>query len=114
MVNDLINHPPLGESDHLCLTFSVEYNQCDTPFSPSRNVYKADYNKIREELKHYNWSELLSGSFESDYDFCPGILYSIIDIHTPMSTPTQRGKSVYMTKEAIRLIMAKSNYNCNT
>ena len=26
-----------------------------------------------------------------------------MDRHTPMSTPTQRGKSVYMTKEAIRL-----------
>ena len=35
------------------------------------------------------------------------ILYSIMDRHTPMSTPTQRGKSVYMTKEAIRVNNAK-------
>ena len=68
MMKDLNDHPPLGESDHLCLTFSVEYNQCNTPFSPSRNVYKADYNKIREELQQYKWSELFNGSFESDYD----------------------------------------------
>ena len=40
MAKDLNYHPPLGESDHLCLKFSVEYNQCDTPCLPSRNVYK--------------------------------------------------------------------------
>ena len=49
MVKDLSD-----QSDHLCLTFSVDYNQCNTSFTPSRNVFKADYNKIREELRHYN------------------------------------------------------------
>ena len=54
MVKFLNYHPPLGESAHLCLTFSVDYNQCNTSFTPSRNVFKADYNKISEELRHYN------------------------------------------------------------
>ena len=77
MVKDLNYHHPLGESDHLCLTFSVEYNQCNTPFSPLCNVYKAD---------------CFSGNF-----------YSIMDRPTPMTTPTKRGKNVYMATEAIRL-----------
>ena len=49
MVNDLKYHPLLGDSEHFCLTFSVEYNQCNTLFSVEYNQcntpFSVEYNQ---------------------------------------------------------------------
>ena len=40
MVHNLNYHPPLGESDHVCLTFTLFYCQQDYQFQPEYNVFK--------------------------------------------------------------------------
>ena len=60
------------------------------------NVYKADYNKIREELKHYNWSELLNGSFESDHDFFyRDLIFNHGQAYSDVYTNTTREECLY-------------------
>ena len=53
MVKDLFYHPPLGQSDHICLKFKVQYYHIKS-FRPKRNVFKSDHNKIKEELLQHD------------------------------------------------------------
>ena len=58
MIEDLAYNPPLGESDHICLTFKLRqfHNKKDT--TPVHNIFKTNYTAVREELSKPNWHEL--------------------------------------------------------
>ena len=60
MVQDLTYNPPLGESDHLCLTFKLQHFQHKKHTTPVHNIFKTDYTALREELAKHNWHEVLS------------------------------------------------------
>ena len=102
IVKDLSYHPPLGQSDHICLKFKVQYYHINS-FRPKRNVFKSDYNKIKEKLLQHDWLTILNTDFENDYDKFTKILYSALESHTPMTQPPKRKTNIYMTNEAIRL-----------
>ena len=63
MVQDLTYHPPLGESDHICLRFTVPLNAHQVDMTPSHNIYKGNYEKMKNDLRQYDWKDLLCNSF---------------------------------------------------
>ena len=107
-VQDLNYHPPLGESDHLCLTFTAFELQRESPFIPTHNVFKTNYEKVREEMQQYDWYEVFNKNFVSDYEYFFNILHSALTKHSPMSTLPKRRTNIYLTNEAIRLKNAKN------
>ena len=106
-IQDLEYHPPLGENDHLCLTFTALEKQVTNTFNSVPNVWKTDYEKVRENLLGYDWYEKLDKCFEDDYKYFFEILQSSLSRHTPMTKPPKQNKSIYITNEAIRLKNAK-------
>ena len=69
MVRDIIYHPPIGESDHLCLTFTAFDTHYVTPETASQNAYNTNYCKVREELQNYDWHILLKMIFIATMKF---------------------------------------------
>ena len=101
MVNDLTYHPPIGESDHVCLRFSVFLNQYQGKYvTPVRNIFRTNYEAVREEMQQQSWYEKLNFTFENDYDTFFDILHSTLENHSPLSTPPIKKKNMYMTNEA--------------
>ena len=81
-VQDLEYHPPLGESDQLCLTFTAFEKQVTITFNSVPNVWKTDYEKVREDLLGYDWYEKLDKCFEDDYKYFFDRLQSSLSRHT--------------------------------
>ena len=83
MIQDLTYHPPLGESDRICLKCKLLYQQ-NEEFIPIHNVFKTNYNIIKETLsKKIN------------------ILTSALESNSPK--PAKKKKTLNMTSEAIRI-----------
>ena len=96
MVQDLSYHPPIGESDHVCLTFNLLHNQQKDYFTPMRNIFKTNYVAVRDELQQRNWFNLLNSNFEDDYETFFNLLNSLLDKHSVMSTqPKKKKKHLY-------------------
>ena len=67
MVSDMEYLPPLGESDHICISFNLRCNQQTVGQEQERlNVFKTDYGAVTEELSKWNWVELLNSTFEEE------------------------------------------------
>ena len=107
MVSDLSYHPPLGESDHVCLRFNVMASQTKNRFTPSHNIFKTNYEAIRVELDKYNWKEVLISNFVNDYENFFDILNSLLKKYSPLTVPPKKKNNLYMSSEAIRLKNAK-------
>ena len=105
MVRDLNYLSPLGESDHICIRFDVVCGKAEPVKGKTdeRNVFKADYAAIIEELQRYDWVKLLNSSFVEDYKRFFDILEVIMMKYTPLRTPAKKKKNLYMTREARRL-----------
>ena len=68
MVQSLLYHPGLGDSDHCCLKFDLNcYARYISTTGKSMNNYKANYRAIRNKLRKVNWDETLNGDFMDDY-----------------------------------------------
>ena len=108
MIEDLAYNPPLGERDHICLTFKLQqfHNKKDT--TPVHNIFKTNYTAVREELSKPNWHELLNSNFETDYDTFFNYHRNSMEKHSPLNKSPKERKYIYMTAEAIRLKNAKS------
>ena len=108
MVYDLTYHPPIGESDHVCLMFNVLHSNKNKGFTPVHNIYKTNYDAVREELIQHNWSQILTSNLENDYNNFSNLLYSIMTTHSPMTIPPKKKKN--MTTEAMRLKNRKRSW----
>ena len=108
MVKDLSYHPPLGQSDHICLRFKIQHYQKNGAFRPKRNVFKSECSRIKDELMENDWLTILNSDFKTDYDNFTKILYSALESHTPLTQPPKKKKNIYMTNEAIRLKNSKA------
>ena len=86
MVPDLTYHPTLWESNHVMIRFNVPLHQsCKIDdLSDQYNIFKTNYEGIREDLKNQTWNEMLSSIYEQDYDVVVDILETA---HTPLQTP---------------------------
>ena len=105
VVHDLSYHPPLAESDHICLKFDVFLgtSQPAKENGSSYNIFKANFVKICEGLNHQNWIELLTKSFTEDYDTFCRILAKEMDENTNPAKDPIKKRSIYMSNDALRL-----------
>ena len=110
MVCDLDYLPPLGESDHVCIKFNVKCTKsAEIPETKKRNIFKANYAAIIEQLSQYDWDELLNSNFNKDYETFFGILDQLLEENTPYKTPKKARKNLYMmTREAEKLKIKKN------
>ena len=85
-VHDLTYHPPLGESDHVCLRFNVPFKTHSTPKTQatSYNFFKTNFVRIIERLKIQKWDELLTKSFADDYETFIEILTEVMQLNTKL------------------------------
>ena len=67
------------------------------------NTIQYNIEGIREELKNRTWNEKLSSIFEQDYEVFVDTLVSALKSHTPLQTPPQKKRNIYMSKETLRL-----------
>ena len=118
MVQDLTYLPPLEKSDHVCLQFKTIQKKLDpVRKAPVPNIFKANYDAIRDELDYVNWSELLNKSFTEDYDHFIEILSTKVEKYSPLTTLQNQKRNIYCSRNAIRLKNAKrrawDNYKRN-
>ena len=105
MIQNLDYLPPLGESDHICISFNVMSGMWETVKEEpaERNFYKADFAAVIKELEKYNWTAVLNSSFAEDYKRFFDILEEVKVRHTPFKTSKKKKKNLYMAQEARRL-----------
>ena len=108
MVHNLNYHPPLGESDHVCLTFTLFYCQQDYQFQPEYNVFKTNYEALKEILSKHDWTTRLNANFQSDYSTFMDILTKAFEGNSALTTPPKKRKNLYMTRESSRLKNTKA------
>ena len=95
MVCEQNYHPTLGESDHVCLTFNVSLTQTQRKAinRPKYNIFKTNYESVREELEQYYWYEKLNSSFEKNYDTFSHILQSSLEKHSTLNDRPAKRKT---------------------
>ena len=103
MVYNLAYHPPHGKSDHICLTFTLNYCKQDQRYEPKHNVFKTNYENLKALLLDQDWRRMLNGNFQSDYTKFTNILIQGLEQNSPLTTPPKVKKKLYMTSEVIRL-----------
>ena len=108
-IRELEYLPPLGDSDHLCLQFKVSftYQQRTSPKSDQLNIFKTDYDSIREQLRNHNWEAELNSTFEEDYQLFFETLRKIEVDYTPLKTTPRKKKNIYITKEVEKIRASK-------
>ena len=92
LIRDLKYLPPLGESDHICIRFNVLCGKAKAieAETAGRNVFKADYEAIIDELNRYDWVNLFNSTFVEDYNHFFNILEKIMMKFTLLRTPKKR------------------------
>ena len=103
MVQDLTDHPPLGESDHVSIEFNVCFTQVKDEITPGHNIYKTNYGVIKSELNQQVWEELQNSKFENDYDMFFEKLRTAMELNTLKKANSKSKKNMYMTNGAMRL-----------
>jgi hypothetical protein len=60
LVSDIINHCPLGKSDHDVLLFKlyVEVKEAETDSADRYDLQKGDYVAMRKEFARFDWTSL--------------------------------------------------------
>ena len=65
LISDIVHHCPLGKSDHDILLFSLYVNEKDKDTGDDKfNLAKGNYEGMREELNHFDWSDLYISNVE--------------------------------------------------
>lgn len=109
LIADLEYLPPLGESDHICMRFSVNCSQhLPSPEQRKLDIFKANIPMVIQKLSEYNWVELLDSTFQEDYEKFFGILEKIMLEETPWKVPRAAKKNLYLTREANRVKSQKN------
>ena len=105
MVHDLQYLPALGESDHICLSFTALNSQESPKVSPLEyDIRKTNYEAVKEEILNYNWVEKFSSNFYVNYSYFLEKLLEIVYKHSSKKiSQKSKKKSVYMTNEALRM-----------
>ena len=71
MVQNLIYHPPLGESDHVVLTFDLplkDKKECLVAGQRKHSVLKTNFEAVTKDLNSLKWDEILRSDFHNDYN----------------------------------------------
>lgn len=124
LVYNIATSPPLGNSDHDCVKFSLNIPTLSTPYEPSntsevKNYLKkylwkeANFDLMRMYLSQIDWASLLTVNFTPDdlwSSFC-AVLYDVIDNCVPFkwqpSTSLPQSKRCRLPKPLSKLKKSK-------
>ncbi|BHF63214.1 hypothetical protein SprV_0200620500 [Sparganum proliferum] len=83
---DVVNClPPLGQSDHVVLTW--EYTLFSLPAQPldSRpNIWRSDFEQMKKHLSPIDWASTLSGNVAEDWCQFKELVHNLISNHCPI------------------------------
>ena len=111
MNENLRRHSALGDSDHCCFNFNLNYYATidKRKIDDIPNYYRADYITIKSRLSIIDWDEILNGAMHEDYPKFIEQLNSATSGCIPKCTPSRKKKNLYMTTEAMRLKNKKNH-----
>ena len=102
MINDLTHNAGLGESDHECLSFTLNCYEERKDMVKMPNYSKADYTTIRTRLAKIDWKTKLYGDFSTAYVKFTTVLEEAMEGCVPEHVSKKKRKSIYLTSEALR------------
>ena len=102
MVCNFTHNAGLGESDHTCINFTLNFyhqvrNRVKVP-----NYFKANYAIIRQRLSQAKWTSVVHGDFITAYINFIKVLESALEGCVLDYKSEQKQKNIYLTPEAIR------------
>jgi len=103
MVTDLEYLPPLGASDHSCLSFKLLCYTDFKPFDePRPSFYKGDYPSMRDDLKSVNWGDLKNSDLDTYWDAFTSSIFESVDKHIPVIKPSHKAKKKpWLNRDAV-------------
>ena len=105
---DMVANPsyllPLGNSDHICLQFSVLcYSEYDVSNNIRYNIGAANIDMMKEAIGNIDWESILDPLDTNDaWLLFKCIMQNLIDKHVPTCRPKER-KNWYTTPEVFNL-----------
>ena len=83
----MINYPPLGNSDHVVFSVSIDFpinSKQDTPFHRVAYDYsRADWDGLRDHLRDVPWEDIFKlGASAAASEFCEWVQVGI-DVYIP-------------------------------
>ena len=105
MVEDLSYHPALGDSDHCCMKFKLNFyaNIFKRKKEDIPNYYKADYATIKSRLRKIDCESMLNATITEDYPKFVEQLHLATGDCIPNRISPRKKKNIYMTTDALRL-----------
>ena len=112
MVSNLQHLPGLWRSDHSCLKFDLNCYTPETVEPQSRpNMNRGDYVKANQLLEDTDWEgNMTETDFDTAFDFFSTTFENILDTCIPKTKPKHNSKSIFMTKEALRIRKKKYHH----
>ena len=104
MVSNMKYLAGLGASDHILIEFLLVCytSPCQNGIFQRPALYKADYNKLRQQAASFPWMDIQGLEIQKAYTvFVEHILY-LVDNFVPKSKP-KKSKNLYMNTAALRL-----------
>ena len=102
MIFEILHNPGLGESDHECLSFTLNCYKEEKKNRIRPNFLKADYETIRARLNKINWTAKLNGKFLTAYKVFTESLSVAMKGCVPDFTSGKQRNNIYLTPEAVR------------
>ena len=104
MVTNLQLQPGLGKSDHVIITFCLTcYADPAHSETPKLAINRADFEKMAELFRQLSWEPLREKDAENSLSYFSGHMHNISRECIPAQRPKRKRKSLYLTREAIRL-----------
>ena len=103
MVNNLAHKAGLGDSDHECITFTLDCYEEVKNTEERLNYYKSNYTTIRQRLKQINRIYELKDDFSTAYINFIKALETAMKGCIPKYKSAKKKKNIYLTQGAIRL-----------
>ena len=109
MIEKIDVNPPLGNSDHMILTFDVTLYIENNAIPREKFLYfKGDYESLSEELLKFNWDILTDLSAIEAWDVFAETIINETRKHIPVSrTRPNNYKTPWMNKEALVAVKEK-------
>jgi hypothetical protein len=107
MVDEVEVQAHLGTSDHCMLMWDLNYLVAQAEESGRRDFKKADYNKMKENLRKINWERKFM-NYSADFAWAAtrDIIHDEIKQHVPISQPKKK-KVLWLTRRALRAVRRK-------
>ncbi|RUS84500.1 hypothetical protein EGW08_007739 [Elysia chlorotica] len=109
MIDEISRETPLGKSHHSTLVFQMNTYVKKVRQKPRYVYARADWNKIRNDLKEITWQTALDGlTCEEAWDVIKKKIHHSMDTNIPKCTPGNKPKKpVWMNEKALAKVKKK-------